>query len=146
MNASRYGLGFHHYGLAVREEGPARKFLEGLGYTVGELITDPLQQVRVSLARAAGMPTVELVLPTDQPGPITSLLKSRDAIVYHSCYTTRDAGATLAAIAGDGLDLMTVSEAKPAILFHGLNVSFHYVAGFGLIELIHIDASRTIAL
>lgn len=146
MNASRYGLGFHHYGLAVRDEKPARQFLEGLGYAVGTLITDPLQQVRVCLARAPSMPTVELVLPTDQPGPITSLLKSRDAMVYHSCYTARDAAATLAAIAADGLDLMTVSEPKPAILFQGLKVSFHYVAGFGLVELIHLDASRTIAL
>ncbi len=143
---SRYGLHFHHYGLAVREEAPARRFLQGLGYAVDELIVDPLQNVRVGLARAATLPTVELVLPTDTPGPLNTVLKGRDAQVYHSCYTTADAAATLAAIAADGLQQMPVSEPKPAVLFGGLPVSFHYVAGFGLVELIHLDASRTIPI
>ncbi|HEY0975602.1 MAG TPA: VOC family protein [Solimonas sp.] len=142
---NRYGLSFHHFGLAVREEAPARLFLEGLGYRVDPLITDPEQNVQVSLARAPGLPTIELVLPTEVPGPLTSVLKGRDSNIYHSCYVTDDAEASLAAIAADELPHTEVSASKPAVLFGGAPVSFHYVSGFGLIELIHRNGSLTIA-
>lgn len=138
MKPSRYGLHFHHFGLAVRDEAPARTFLEGLGYAVGELINDPLQNVRVSLARAPGLPTVELVLAAGQDGPLVNVLKRQETNIYHSCYTTQDAVASLAAIAADGLQHLEVSPPKPAVLFGGRPVSFHYVSGFGLIELIHL--------
>jgi glyoxalase/bleomycin resistance protein/dioxygenase superfamily protein len=138
MSPSRYGLHFHHFGLAAREEAPARTFLEGLGYEVGELITDPLQNVRVSLARAPGLPTVELVLAAGEEGPLSNVLKRQETNIYHSCYTTQDAVAALAAIEASGLQHLEVSAPKPAVLFGGRPVSFHYVSGFGLIELIHL--------
>ena len=137
MNASRYGLTFHHFGLALREEGPARTFLTGLGYKIGTLVSDPEQNVRVGMCRGDGLPSLELVLPLDEGGPLATILKRQDASIYHSCYTTADADGALAAMAADGLAHMPVSPAKPAVLFNGRPVSFHYIAGFGLIELIH---------
>jgi hypothetical protein len=138
---NRYGMAFHHFGLALRVEATARKFLEGLGYQVGELITDSLQKVRVNLCRAPGLPTIELVLPTDEPGPLDAILKSQESSLYHICYTTRDFDATLASLKADGLKQMAISRPTPAVLFGGRPVSFHYVSGFGLIELIHLSAT-----
>jgi hypothetical protein len=142
-NPSRYGLTFHHFGLALREESAARTFLEGLGYRLGELIDDPEQNVRVAMCRGAGLPALELVLPGNGAGPLDALLKRQDASLYHSCFTTRDADAALAAMERDGLQHAPVSPAKPAVLFGGRAVSFHYIGGFGLIELIHLPPSST---
>ncbi len=43
------GLTFHHHGLAVKKEEQALNMLRFLGYTPGEKILDPLQNVYVRL-------------------------------------------------------------------------------------------------
>lgn len=140
MRAARYGLQFHHLGLAVREEAAATRFLTGLGYKVGDLIADPRQNVRVAMCHGENLPAIELVLPLEGLGPLASVLKRQDGAFYHSCYTTNDAEGALRIMAEDGLELTPISSAKPAVLFDGTPVSFHYIAGFGLIELIHAGA------
>ncbi|MDB5972506.1 MAG: methylmalonyl-CoA epimerase [Hydrocarboniphaga sp.] len=116
-------------------------FLQGLGYEVGELIVDPEQNVRLAMCRGSGLPSLELIVPADDGlGPLSSVLRRQDACIYHSCFTTHDADASLAAMAADSLKHMTVSPPKPAVLFGGRAVSFHLVGGFGLIELIHLPA------
>lgn len=145
MNSGRYGLSFHHFGLALRSEDAARTFVTGLGYSIGEVISDPLQGVRVGLCRHPAMPTIELVLPEpEKSGPLDAILKKQESSIYHSCFTTRDASASLNAIESDGLQQMEVSAPKPAVLFKGKPVSFHYISGFGLIELIHLGPSGSI--
>ena len=137
MKPDSYGLTFHHVGIALRNEAQARAFLAGLGYSIGPVVFDPEQKVRVGLCRTEGHPPLEIVLAGDESGPISNMLKRQDSVIYHFCYVTASADRSLAAMAADGLTVVTVSEAKPAILFSGLPVSFHYVGGFGLIELIH---------
>lgn len=137
MKLQNYGLEFHHVGIALRNEEQARIFLSGLGYSIGPVLFDPEQNVRVGLCRAEGQPPLEIVLAGTGNGPISNMLKRQDSVIYHFCYVTASAESSLAAMAADGLPVMTVSDAKPAILFSGLPVSFHYVGGFGLIELIH---------
>jgi methylmalonyl-CoA/ethylmalonyl-CoA epimerase len=134
-----FGLEFHHVGLALRDEAAARLFLAGLGYDVGTPMSDPEQGVRVAMCRGEGLPSLELILADGDAGPVSAILKREEAKFYHSCYVTRDAEASLAAMAAAGLEVAPVVAAKPAVLFEGLPVSFHYVTGFGLIELIHAD-------
>jgi hypothetical protein len=87
---NRFGLTFHHLGLAVPSTAEAVQFLDRLGYRQGPAVFDPLQKVNLSMCWHDTMPDVELVWPGDEP-----------------------------------------------ILFGGRPVSFHSIAGFGLIELIH---------
>jgi len=137
MKLEHYGLAFHHVGIALRSEEQARLFLSGLGYSIGPVIFDPEQNVRVGLCRAERQPPIEIVLAGAEGGPISNMLKRQDSVIYHFCYVAASAESSLAAMAADGLSVVTVSEAKPAVLFSGLPVSFHYIGGFGLIELIH---------
>ncbi len=136
MSPSRYGLVFHHFGLAARAVEEVRIFLSGLGYRIGPLVVDPEQSVRVAMCAGDGLPAIELVLPSGAEGPLAGILKNRESLLYHACFATKDAEASLAAIARDGLQTILVSPAKPAVLFGGRPVSFHYVSGFGLIELL----------
>jgi len=133
---------FHHFGLAVSSPENAFRYLAALGYTEGAVEYDPLQQVNVAMRHHGTMPDVEVIWPGEGPSPIDRIIKGRDGVIYHLCYTTLDADLTIASLRQTGLQVHTVSEPRPAVLFGGLNVSFHIVAGVGLIELIHGQPTR----
>ncbi|MBV8666299.1 MAG: VOC family protein [Burkholderiaceae bacterium] len=128
---------FHHFGLAVHTPEDAFRYLAALGYTEGAVEYDPLQRVNVAMRHHAHMPDVEVIWPQEKPSPIDNIIKGRDSMIYHLCYCAPDAEATLRSLEQAGLQVHTVSEPKPAVLFGGLPVSFHLVSGIGVIELIH---------
>ena len=131
------GLTFHHYGLALRKDKDAIGFLKPLGYLIGDLVFDPLQNVNLRLCTHASMPAVEIVMPDAQgDSPITPILQRQSEMIYHICYETRDLAKTLQELDAAGLRCLCVSEPKPAILFGGRRVSFYQIVGFGLIELL----------
>lgn len=135
---NRYGLRFHHLGLAVREPEKARSFLEGLGYCIGETVFDPLQNVNLMMCIAHDMPDVEIISSADGKSPIDNIIGRQDALIYHTCYTTDNLQKSIAAVETAGHRIFCVSAPKEAILFDGREVSFYQVAGFGTIEIIDL--------
>ena len=131
-------LTFHHHGLAVSAPDDAFNFLTRLGYSLGVALFDPLQRVNLALCTHDSMPTVEVVWPGNDGSPIDKILKGGPT-VYHTCYATRNADGWIAEMEAKGVNLMTISPPMPAILFGGQKVSFHFVHGFGIIELLHLD-------
>jgi methylmalonyl-CoA/ethylmalonyl-CoA epimerase len=130
------GFKFHHFGLAVKRDKAACRFLESLGYTLGEKIYDPEQDVNLRLCVADKQPAVELVTPGNGEGPLTPILKRQSEAIYHICYEVSEAGTSIDALNAAGHRVIQVVEPKPAILFEGRLVSFYQVLGFGLIELL----------
>lgn len=133
---NEFGLNFHHYGLAVQKDTEALIMLEGLGYINGENIYDPEQDVHVRLCTHPNMPTVEIVSKGKEDGPLKNILKRGNEMLYHSCYETENLEITLRSISNKGLRALPVSPRKKAILFGGKFVSFYYILGFGLIEIL----------
>jgi len=135
---NRWGLTFHHLGLAVKEREPAAYFLTGLGYRIGPTIFDPLQNVQLSMCDHDQMPDVEIISPADGPGPLDKLLAShKDGLVYHLCYTSPDLDRSLDALESEErFTVRSIVPPKEAILFGGKRVSFYLVEGVGLIEII----------
>jgi hypothetical protein len=131
-----FGLRFHHLGLAVPAPEPAFAFLEALRYQPGAQTFDPLQNVNLAMRHHASMPDVEVIWPGDGPSPIDQMIK-RGNMIYHMCFETDDAAASLAAMEEAGHRVFSLGEPKPARLFGGVPVSFHRIDGFGLIEFIH---------
>jgi Glyoxalase/Bleomycin resistance protein/Dioxygenase superfamily len=130
-------LRFHHLGLAVETPEPAGSFLAQLGYTLGEPVFDPLQNVRLTLCEHPSMPAVEIICKGDGKGPLDRLLvKHPEGLVYHICFTTTNLERTLLAFSSSGLRAYCVSPPKPAVLFGGKAVSFYQIVGMGLIELL----------
>lgn len=132
----RYGLKFHHLGLAVKNPDAAIHFLSGLGYEIGPTHRDPLQNVYLLLCRRRGMPAVEIIFPTETPGPLAPILKASASMIYHICYESRDREKSLRALEADQNRVLLVSSARPAVLFGGRKVSFYMVPGFGLFEIL----------
>ncbi len=131
-----YGFRFHHFGLAVPAPEAAFRFLETLGYATGAQTFDPLQNVNLAMRHHNNMPDVEVIWPGEGPSPIDQMIK-RGNMIYHMCFETDDAEASIAAMEADGLRVLSLGEAKPARLFGGVPVSFHRVDGVGLVEFIH---------
>lgn len=137
MTMNNFDLTFHHFGLAVHSPEQAFAFLEALGYQNGESMFDPLQGVNLAMSYHAEMPAVEVIWPGDKPSPIDNILKRQDSMIYHLCYTSDNPALSLQKIQDAGFMVLPMSEQRPAILFGGREVSFHMVAGFGLIEIIY---------
>ena len=135
------GVSFHHLGLLTDEPELAITALVFLGYTVAGPVYDPLQDVDLRMAQGpVESARIEVITPRAELSGLGKLLRRRGDYMYHSCFTVRDLDATLAGMRAVGLRIITVSESKPAVLFDGDRVSFHSVAGLGLIEFIeHAD-------
>ena len=135
---NKWGLAFHHLGLAVKDPEAAGHFLTGLGYRIGPTIHDPLQNVDLAMCAHDQMPDVEIISPAEGPGPLDKLLSShKDGLVYHMCYTSPDLDRSLDALESDErFSVRSISPPTEAILFDGKRVSFYLVEGVGLIEII----------
>ena len=107
-----------------------------LGYVPGVQTFDPLQNVNLAMHHHASMPDIEVIWPGHGPSPIDQMIK-RGNMIYHMCFETDDAAASVVAMEADGLRVFSLGEPKPARLFGGVPVSFHRVDQVGLIELIH---------
>jgi catechol 2,3-dioxygenase-like lactoylglutathione lyase family enzyme len=137
-SSNKWGLAFHHLGLAAKDPEAAAHFVRSLGYRVGPTILDPLQNVRAQLCAHDHMPDVEIVSPGEGPGPLDKLLAAhKDGLVYHMCYTCADLDRSLDAMESDEhLRVHSISPPTEGILFGGRRVSFYLVEGVGLIEII----------
>lgn len=131
-----YGLEFHHFGLAVRSPEAAFRYLSDLGYHAGSSCYDPLQKVNLAMRHHDRMPDVEVIWPGQEPSPIDGMLKQRDSMFYHLCYTAQNVEGSLAALELAGLEVLPLGIAQPALLFDGLEVSFYSITGVGIIEII----------
>jgi glyoxalase/bleomycin resistance protein/dioxygenase superfamily protein len=111
--ANKYGLTFHHLGLAVQKPDTAQIFLANLGYQIGTMMLDPIQNVRLGLCDHPAMPSVEIICPAAGKGPLDRYLaQHRDGLVYHMCFAAKDLPASIAALKAD-TDVEAVFWAEP---------------------------------
>jgi len=133
---SQVDLTFHHLGLAVHQPEKALAFLRGLGYQCGHVVRDERQNVHLIMCTHPDAPDVEIVFPTETPGPLAGILKDGREMIYHTCYQTSNLAAALQQLEAEVGRALCVSPAKPANLFQNEPVSFYYLEGVGLVEIL----------
>ena len=131
---------FHHLGLATRSPRRAEAFLVAMGYAPGANARDDLQAVNLAMFEHPAMPRVEVVWPTESKGPLEAYLHASEGLVYHVCYEVDAVEQVLGPARAAGSLVRTVSPPTPAVLFGGKAVSFHVIAGVGLVELLERGA------
>jgi Glyoxalase/Bleomycin resistance protein/Dioxygenase superfamily len=142
MNADRfadkYGLTFHHLGLAVSKADTAETFLSNVGYRIGPTVYDPIQNVHVCLCEHPGMPSIEIICPGPGKSPIDRYLQEhKEGLVYHICFAARDLTASIAELKSDPqIKAIFWAEPQEAVLFGGRKIAFGVINGLGLIELL----------
>lgn len=136
-----FGLQFHHLGLAVRKQSAAVKFLSGMGYNIGESLYDPNQLVNLLMCTHESQPDVEVIYPAESTGPLDNILQSNNALIYHTCYQSKDIEGSIGQLKASGIRVVPISDKKSAPLFDNRKVAFFYIEGFGLIEILE-DANE----
>jgi len=131
----KYGLHFHHLGLATKKCDKAIIFLKGLGYSVSEPVYDSIQNVNLIMCSNPSLPDIEIIYPAQTSGHLDTILKDNSEQFYHICYTSGNVSDSLEKIRAENR-IITISERKPAVLFSNKYVSFYLVAGFGIIEIL----------
>lgn len=135
---NRFGLSFHHFGLAVSKPEKALLFLQNIGYQIGTQVFDEMQKVNLIMCNGCEMPDVELIFPSETEGPLDKMLAERKEMIYHICYSTPSITSTVEQMRESGIRLVIVSPPKPAILFDNRFISFYQAVGFGLIEFLEL--------
>lgn len=131
-----YGLSFHHFGLGVRTPERAIHFAGALGYNVSAPLRDVGQNVNLIWCTHPLMPAIEIIFPTETPGPLASVLQRSDSLIYHLCYECADIGQSIENMIGGGERVVEITPPTPAPLFEGREVAFVLINGFGVVELV----------
>ncbi|PCJ57051.1 MAG: hypothetical protein COA79_17120 [Planctomycetota bacterium] len=131
---------FDHLGLAVKHPKKAQDFLSLLGYHFTEPTFDELQKVSIIMATNKYQPDIEIIFSDDENSPIKNILKSNDQLIYHLCYKAEEPQLFIKNLKLNKVKVTCISSPKKAIVFQNKKVSFYFVDGFGVIEIIHLSS------
>ena len=100
----------------------------------GQIIHDPIQQVRVSFFSPvdARNPVFELVEPASETSPVSTFLKKNQGGLHHVCYEIDDLGSALQESRKVGL--VIASPPAPAVAFNGRRIAWVYSKSRMLME------------
>jgi methylmalonyl-CoA/ethylmalonyl-CoA epimerase len=129
-----------HAGFAVADlEGAMLLFREVFGASVGPVIEDPLQGVRLCFAEFTGG-RVELIAPLGTDSPVSQIIATSGGGLYHLCFETADLDAELDRLRR--LGFVPTGAPKPAVAFGGRRVVFLYNRVAQLIELVEAESPK----
>lgn len=115
----------HHLGVVVASiSSAAEEFAASISASWdGQIIHDPLQQVRVAFFKPSDVrnPVFELVEPAVEDSPVTNFLSKRVGL-HHICYEIDDLESGLKAVRAAGLSI--VSRPQPAVAFSGRRIAW----------------------
>ena len=130
MNGARV----HHYGLATDDLEGSIETLRSLGYEVGEITLDPIQQVRVAFASRAQEAMIELICDADANGPTHRIISKTGNGIYHVCYEVDRLEETILKLRDQGFLLRRTPV--PAAACGSKRIAWMYNRYIGLIELL----------
>ena len=113
-----------HIGIVVRNIAEHYElFLEHLfpRESLGPIIYDPLQKVRVAFIDAPGG-KIELIEPAALDSPVSSLVEKKPAGLYHICLEVDDLDKHLEL--SRRKKQIVISKPKPAVAFGGRRIAF----------------------
>ncbi len=125
---------FHHIGIATNSILETSKYFLEAGYSIGDVIFDPTQNVKVCFMSKFDTPLIELVEPVDTNSPIKNILQKNGVSPYHICYELDNIN--------DGIlklklkKFVPLSKPVPARALNDRLICFLYNRDVGLIELL----------
>jgi methylmalonyl-CoA/ethylmalonyl-CoA epimerase len=123
-----------HAGFAVADlDAAIGLFRDVFGASVGPVIEDPIQRVKLCFAEYSGG-RVELIAPLGEDSPVSQLIASSGGGLYHLCFETTDLDGEVRALRRQGF--VPTGPAQPAVAFAGRRVIFLFHRLAQLIELV----------
>lgn len=81
---------FHHIGYVTYNLEITSELYIAAGYSMSEIITDTIQNVKVCFLNKGGNPRIELIEPVDEFSSVNKILKKSGVSPYHICYEVED--------------------------------------------------------
>ena len=128
------GVRVHHYGLATDSLERSIETLRSLGYDVGEITLDPIQQVYVAFASRSQESMIELICDVDANGPTHRIVSKTGNGLYHICYEVDSLEETIMNLRDKGFLLRRAPV--PAVACGSKRIAWMYSRYIGLIELL----------
>jgi methylmalonyl-CoA/ethylmalonyl-CoA epimerase len=127
-------LRIHHYGLATNDLQRSMDAFQSLGYSIGDIVIDPIQKVRLVFVSRPGEPMIEIICDLDVIGPTGKIISRSGSGFYHVCYEINNIEESIERFRNRGFLL----RHKPvvAVAFHGRKVVWMYNRFIGLVELL----------
>jgi methylmalonyl-CoA/ethylmalonyl-CoA epimerase len=114
---------FHHIGIAVKNiHTSISHYKNSLGWEIhSEIISDPIQRVKIQFMRDENNILFELIEPFDKTSPIYSLLKKRISL-YHFCYEVNDIITKIEELTKN--DFLLITGPVEAVALNGKRIAF----------------------
>ena len=127
-------LQIHHYGLATNNLQQSMDVFHSLGYSIGDIVIDPIQKVKLVFASRSGEPMIEMICDLDATGPTGKIIAKSGNGFYHVCYEINDMEESIEKFRNRGFLL----RHKPVVAaaFHGRKIAWMYNRFIGLVELL----------
>lgn len=127
-------MDFHHIGVACNDIDATAAKYEEIGYLRGEVVIDPLQNIKICFLHHDTMPSVELLAPVNENSPVVQILQKNGTTPYHICYSVDNIETGVKELRK--LRYMVVSKPKTACAIDNKKVAFLFHKDMGLIELV----------
>jgi len=119
----------------VRDFSKSIEFYKALNYSIQGPVIDELQNAELMICLSDSSPPVELIKPINEHSPVKNILEKSNEQIYHVCYEVNDI-RKVELLFKKNYNSICVKKPTPAILFNNRLVSFYYIKGIGLIELL----------
>ncbi len=131
-------LSFHHIGIATKHPEESFRFFLGGGYSIQAKGREEVQDVNIAFLTHNILPSIEVIWDFSEKSPIANFLKSQDTNFYHICFSTYNYEKVMKYFEENSRAIL-VSPLKRISLIEDASVSFHYIKGIGLVEVLYYD-------
>jgi methylmalonyl-CoA/ethylmalonyl-CoA epimerase len=129
---------FHHIAIATPSIRETSKYYMDAGYTMSEVVYDPVQDVYITfLEKASGYPPpprIELLEPGSDKSPVSKTIGKAGVSPYHICYEVEDITEVIKELKKQ--KYIVLSNPVNAVAINNRNICFLFNKAVGLIELV----------
>lgn len=131
---NKFGLEFHHIGLATDNFELTLKILKKLGYKTKSIKFNKNYNVKNAICISKTHPTIEIVSKKSGKSVIDNILKKNKQLVYHICYICDNFKECYKKFKKNNIEIIKISKSYISP-FEKVDSSFFYINGIGIIEI-----------
>ena len=124
-----------HIGYLTGSILESSKTFEILGYTMGEIVNDKIQQTKICFLSKQGEPTIELVEPYEDNKTMQKMLARRGVTPYHICYEVEDIDVEYEELIAK--NWTALFKPVEAMAFYNRKICYFWNGEIGFIELVN---------
>lgn len=127
---------FHHLGYVTDNIDKTAAVYVAAGYKSGNIIIDPIQQVKVCFLEKQDAPRIELVTPLNDTSSINKFFNKNGVSPYHVCYEVNNVENVFEKLTEE-MGYIPLFRPVPAVAFENKLICYLYKKEIGFIEIVN---------